>query len=179
MKKFGVWAGTVFITIIIAGIYGILNDQITFSISKEYFTKFKYLQFGFEPAWFGGDRKTVAVIGFLATWWVGLLMGIVVASVGLFFKDPLKMKRSVMKAVMIIFITAILFGFMGFAWGKYYLLKAGVNWWLPDDLIDKNDYIIVGSIHNFSYLGGAVGLLIALVYLIKKIRGSKESAAGQ
>jgi hypothetical protein len=60
MRKFGVFAATIFFTIIIAGLYGIIHDQITYSISPEYFTKFKYRQFGFEPSWFGGHRQTVA-----------------------------------------------------------------------------------------------------------------------
>ena len=73
MRKFGVLTATIFIAIILAGIYGIIHDQITYSISPEYFTKFKYQQFGFDPAWFGGHRQTVAVIGFLATWWMGII----------------------------------------------------------------------------------------------------------
>ena len=52
---------------------GSIHDQVTYSISPEYFTKFKYQQFGFDPAWFGGHRQTVAVIGFLATWWMGII----------------------------------------------------------------------------------------------------------
>ena len=51
---------------LIAGLYGALHDQLSFTIAPEYFTRFKYDQFGFEPAWFGGHRPTVAVIGFLA-----------------------------------------------------------------------------------------------------------------
>src|SRR6185503_8995132 len=57
---------------IIAGFYGVLHDQITYSISPEYFTKFKFKQF--EYANFGlGDRIFVSTIGFLATWWVGFI----------------------------------------------------------------------------------------------------------
>lgn len=36
----------VVISIIIGCLYGILNDQLTFSISNEYYTKFKFNQFG-------------------------------------------------------------------------------------------------------------------------------------
>ncbi len=49
-----------------AGLYGVVHDEITHSISPEYFTRLKFLQFhyadfGFPP------RVFVAEIGFLAT----------------------------------------------------------------------------------------------------------------
>ena len=168
MRKFGIFTSTIFIAIILAGLYGILHDQVTYSISPEYFTKFKYRQFGFEPLWFGGHRQTVAVIGFLATWWMGLLIGIILGSAGLIFRDYTTMRRKINKAIKIVFITAIIFAIIGFLWGKYYLIRTGVNWWLPDDLYNKNDFIVVGSIHNFSYIGGVAGLLFAVVYMIRK-----------
>ena len=37
--------GAALVGAIIAGVYGMLHDQITFSISPEYFTKLKFEQF--------------------------------------------------------------------------------------------------------------------------------------
>ena len=78
------------------------------------------------------------------------------------------MRISITMAIKIVFITTILFAFMGFLWGRYHLVATGVNWWMPDDLADKDNFIVVGSIHNFSYLGGITGLLIAIAYMIRK-----------
>ena len=100
MRKFGILSSTIFISIILAGLYGIIHDQITYTISPEYFTKFKYQQFGFEPAWFGGHRQTVIIIGFLATWWTGIIIGIGLGSTGLIFNDHKKMSRAIKKAIM-------------------------------------------------------------------------------
>jgi hypothetical protein len=168
MRKFGVLTATIFISIIVAGIYGVIHDQITYSISPEYFTKFKYRQFGFEPSWFGGHRQTVAVIGFLATWWMGLFIGVVIGLSGLIFKDYITMRKAITKAIIIVFIVAILFAFIGFLWVKLHLTEKGADWWLPDNLVDRSHFIIVGSIHNFSYLGGVVGLVIAFIFMIMK-----------
>ena len=53
-----------------AGLYGIPHDQVTYSISSDYFTDLKFAQFHY--ANFGLPRRIfVAEIGFLATWWVG------------------------------------------------------------------------------------------------------------
>jgi hypothetical protein len=52
---------------LLAGFYGILHDQVTYSISNEYFTRLKFPQFHY--ANFGlSHRVFVAEIGFLATW---------------------------------------------------------------------------------------------------------------
>jgi hypothetical protein len=169
MRKFGVFTSFIFIAILVAGIYGTLHDQLTYSIFPEYFTKFKYIQFGFEPEWFGGHRQTVAAIGFLATWWAGLFIGTSLGLISLFFPDHKTMIATLKKAIRLILITTIAIGAVGFLYGKFYLENTGVDWWLPEDLSDKSSFIIVGSIHNFSYLGGLLGLLISIVYMIRLI----------
>src|SRR6186997_828491 len=59
---------------LIAGAYGILHDQVTYTLSEEYFTKFKAEQFRWaDLGW--PPRVFVAEIGFLATWWVGFVAG--------------------------------------------------------------------------------------------------------
>jgi cytosine/uracil/thiamine/allantoin permease len=99
---------------------------------------------------------------------MGLFIGIVIGLLGLIFKDHIGMRRSIIGAIKNVFITAIVFAIIGFLWGKYHLTATGVDWWMPDDLIDKNNFIVVGSIHNFSYMGGIAGLLIAMAYMIRK-----------
>jgi hypothetical protein len=178
MKKLGVFVMTVLLSALLAGLYGIVHDQITYSLSSEYFTKFKYEQFGFEPAWFGGDRPTVVVIGFLATWWFGLFIGAVLGLVALLFPDAATMRNAIIRAIGVVYGTVVLAGLAGFLYGKYYLAKAGVSWWLPANLAHKNDFITVGSIHNFGYAGGLTGLLIGLLYLLRTRYFSAPLARG-
>ena len=66
---------------IVAGAYGALHDQVSYTISPEYFTKLKFEQFAWAD--FGWPRRAfVAQVGFLATWWVGLIAGWALARVG-------------------------------------------------------------------------------------------------
>src|SRR6266567_3037820 len=59
---------------VLAGVYGVIHDEVTYSISAEYFTRLKFSQFHY--ANFGlPPRVFVAEIGFLATWWVGFFAG--------------------------------------------------------------------------------------------------------
>ena len=55
--------GIAFLGAIVGGLYGILHDQITYSISPEYFTRLKFFQFHYAD--FGlPPRYFVAEIGF-------------------------------------------------------------------------------------------------------------------
>lgn len=167
---------TLFLIILIAptvgGIYGIIHDQLTYSISYEYYTKFKFIQFGFidfgTEAILPNPRISVSVVGFLATWWMGLPIGFILGLVGLVHKDSEQMFKITMKGILMTVIVAFLIGVIGLVYGYFYLAERGVNWWLPDNLIDKTSFIAVGSMHNFSYLGGLIGLLVACIYSYRK-----------
>ena len=175
MQKTSIFVLTVFFSIIIAGIYGILHDELTYTISHEYYTKFKFIQF--QP-WIGNGaftlqypRISVAVVGFLATWWTGLYIGFAQGLIGYIHKDPKVMMNAIRKAILITIIVAFSVGLYGLFYGKLHLTKIGVNWYLPDNLIEKENFIAVGSMHNFSYLGGLLGLVAGIIYqIIKKIK---------
>lgn len=174
MRKFAVLSATIFISILLAGIYGILHDQVTYTLAPEYYTKFKFDQFGLEPQWFGGQRQTVAVIGFLATWWTGMFIGVVLGFTALIYKDHTAMRKALQKAVAVTFCFAVATGVLGFFYGRYVLTKTGVDWWLPGNLMDRNAYITVGSIHNFSYLGGLLGLVAGVCYLLVQNKQQRQ-----
>lgn len=70
--------GITFLGALIAGGYGVLHDQITYTIGPEYFHNFKFHQFAYADFGFG-DRVFATTIGFLATWWVGLFVGWILA----------------------------------------------------------------------------------------------------
>ena len=83
---------------LIGGLYGILHDQLTYTISPEYYTKFKFYQFGLmdigNEAIFPNTRIEVSAVGFMATWWMGLPIGLILGLVGLVHKDNKQMFRS-------------------------------------------------------------------------------------
>ena len=172
MKKFLTLILIIAIAPIIGGLYGILHDQLTYTISPEYYTKFKFYQFGLmdmgNEAIFPNPRIEVSAVGFMATWWMGLPIGLILGLVGLIHKDHRQMLKVTMKAVLITVIVAFVTGLIGLAYGKLFLADKGVDWWLPENLIDTENFISVGSMHNFSYLGGLFGLIAGIIYSIKQ-----------
>lgn len=177
MKKLLVFLLIIGLAPLIAGLYGMLNDQLTFTISPEYYTKFKFHQFGLiDLVNNTNPRIGASVVGFLATWWVGPPLGIILGLVGLIHKNSKKMLYVSLRAILLTVIVTFITALVGLAYGKLYLASTGVNWWLPENLIDIDNFIAVGSMHNFSYLGGIIGVIAGIIYSIwqKKTKsGSK------
>lgn len=172
MKKFGILILIIVIAPLIGGLYGILHDQLTYTISPEYYTKFKFYQLGLmdlgNEAIFPTPRLQVSAVGIMATWWMGLPIGLILGLVGLIHKDSKQMFLATIKAIIVTVVIAFATGLIGLAYGKVYLAETGVNWWLPDNLIDTKNFIAVGSMHNFSYLGGLTGLIAGSIYSIRQ-----------
>lgn len=165
MKKFLILLVIIGLAPLIGGVYGILNDQLTYTISPEYYTKFKFYQFGLVDLVNATNQRIgVSVVGFLATWWVGLPIGIILGFVGLVHKNSKQMFYVSLRAIFVTVIVAFIIGLIGLAYGKFYLANTGVSWWLPDNLIDTKNFIAVGSMHNFSYLGGLTGVIAGVIY---------------
>lgn len=174
MKKFLTLILVIVLSPFIGGLYGIIHDQLTYTISPEYYTKLKFYQFGLtdtrNEAIFANPRIAVSAVGFMATWWTGFFIGLILGLVGLIHADYKKMFRETMRAIGLTIIITFLTGLVGLAYGKIYLADAGVNWLLPDNIIDTKNFISVGSMHNFSYLGGLIGMIGGIIYSIRQKR---------
>lgn len=156
----------------ISGLYGIIHDQITYSISAEYFTKFKFYQFELlqkgNEVIFPNPRYQVSIIGFRATWWLGIPIGLLLGIEGLRFKRAKDMFIETIKAILITILVTVIGGIIGFVYGRFFLIDKPLvefnTWYIPDDIADLNNFIEVSTIHNFSYISGIIGLLVALIY---------------
>jgi hypothetical protein len=147
-----------------AGAYGILHDQITYTLSPEYFTHLKFSQFrwanlGLPPRFFVGE------IGFLATWWVGFFGGWVLARVTAPFAPPRVMLRLALRGFRTMIAAAMLSGAVGYCYGLMQHPTAA-NSGIADfaesiGVQDVPAFVRVAYIHNGGYLGGLAGLVAA------------------
>jgi hypothetical protein len=165
IKKIAILILIILCTPIIAGFYGVIHDQISFTISSEYYTKFKFDQFGVGPE--VPYRLGASYVGWIATWWMGIPLGIILGLIGLIQFDWRLMLKAYYKSLPWIIGAALLTGLLGLIYGRLFLIDKDLNWFIPANLIDRKHFIMVGSMHNFSYIGGLTGLLIGIVYQIK------------
>ncbi|MDR6921974.1 MULTISPECIES: hypothetical protein [Chryseobacterium] len=168
MKQFINFILIIIISTLSAGVYGIVHDQITYTISSEYYTLLKFQQFGFENLNLN-VRIKVGIIGFLATWWVGLFLGIVYAFISLFL-DAEKVLKVTIKSILINICITFISGILGYGFSVLFLSPENTDWYIPTGTKNIRSFINVGSIHNFGYIGGIIGLAAGLLYQIKKAR---------
>jgi len=75
---------------LVAGLFGAFHDQIGYSVSSEYFTRFKFIQFRLLDTDLP-ERIRVAEVGFRASWWMGIPLGIFCGSAGFLQRSPAQM----------------------------------------------------------------------------------------
>jgi MFS family permease len=135
---------------VIAGLYGALHDQISYTVSPDYYHGFKFHQFDI-PEHLQG-RVGAAIVGWYASWWMGILIGIPVLIVGLILPGW----RSYLKHCLIAFVvvagTALLIGLGALTYASF--------------AISESAFARAGTMHNFSYLGGFLGIITGSVYLV-------------
>ena len=160
---------------LIAALYGILHDEITYTISPEYYTKFKFISFGIDEEMY--NRWGAALVGVQAAWWTGIPIGIIVSSIGLIHYDNRSMLRFGFQSIGIVVLTAMIAGLAGYFYGKYFLAGHDAayfsGWMIPDDLQDRDSFITVGAIHNLSYMGGALGIFAGAFWQVRQKRKMK------
>lgn len=151
----------------IAGCFGILHDQITYTISPEYFTRMKFDQF--RAADFGlPPRIFVAEIGFLATWWVGLIAAWFLARIAVRkFESP---DKEVLKAIAVIVAITTFTGACGYFLGPP--LLANREGWSEalDEMGVSNTRAFhqVAAIHLGGYAGALLGWIVMTAAFLKR-----------
>ena len=162
---------------LVAGSYGILHDQITYSISDEYYTKLKFDQFYYAD--FGlGSRAFVAEVGFLATWWVGFIAAWFLARIAVpVWSFNVALRRSIIGCV-IIFICSICTAGIGFALSVFHNEDYS-NWSMCEDLgvVDIPAFVRVAYIHNAGYLGTLIGLVVSVIRMRNQIQTEQVEAS--
>lgn len=174
--------GLIIVSCLLAGLYGILHDQLTYTISPEYYTKFKFYQFGLidigNEAIFTNPRIVVSVVGVLATWWMGISIGLILGFTGLIHNSWRTMFKVTFKAFLLTILIAFATGILGLVYGQIYLVEKSrsefESWIIPENLIDFESFIKVGSMHNFSYIGGLTGLIGGLAFTLTQWRKLKQ-----
>lgn len=151
----------VLLSVALAVTYGILHDQITVRICREYFTIGHPLIFGDQPS------TILAILwGVVATWWMGLFLGVLLAIAAT--AGPYKMPTlgaltiRMLKLLGVMAGSAIASGFVGFALASSGHTALNSPW---SDMPDSRQagFIADGFAHTASYGVGFIGGLAIAV----------------
>lgn len=167
-------SGVVWVTLagaLAGGLYGVIHDQMTYSIGPEYFTRLKFDQFHYARPANGSERWFAAKIGFLASWWVGALTAWVLARVSIRKNRTLPRPGLFARAFAIVFLTSMVAAVCGYLWARVLeeigYSKAWLEWLADLGVTDIPSFMEVACIHNASYLGGGIGMILGVFYLIR------------
>lgn len=176
-----------------ASLFGILHDQITYSISPEYYTHFKFLQFEFtysHSTAVSKPRVLVALIGIMATIGFGLLTGLIVGSFGFWMKKRSPSLRIKLQSLMVVLKITLITSLIGFGIGQLVISGIFIDFIISIPALiggqggspelteaahqvkDIKSFFLVGLIHTFSYIGGFAGIAYACFY---QYRQSKKN----
>ena len=180
MRKFAIFLLIIGVAIVIAAIFGVGHDQVTYSISPEYYTKYKFIQFNLADSGAAQHmtqpRSAVVMVGVKVSWWMGAIIGAILGLVALLFHNADRMFQSAIQALGITLLVVMVSAGIGYLYGHGTLSVRGVSWWIPPNVTDRPAFITAGTIHNASYVGGAIGLVAGIIFLLlKKARLRKRS----
>lgn len=174
MRKAFVFIASIFLSIIIAMLYGTIHNQFTYTISDEFFTKEIFERFGFVQYGRDTPRLTASIIGAWSTWWMGLIAGFIFATIGLFHSDVKQMIQSIKGATLITLVTSLLVGLIGLCYGFLGFSRFNSTCCFPLEVHNVKNFLAVLEMHSFSYVGGVLGLFLAILWQIKEIRRNKR-----
>jgi hypothetical protein len=167
MKKILVFILLVVLAIVLAGLYGTIHNQISYTVSPEYFTKFKFRQFGLEDMNLP-DRPRASIVGFLASWWMGIPIGLLVGGCGFIHSNHRRMLKITLWSFALVIAFTLLFGLCGLLYGWWETRSINLadyqGWFIPDNVVDLRRFLCAGYMHNSSYLGGTLAIFVAAIF---------------
>lgn len=150
---------------LISGLYGALHNQISYTVSPDYFHAFKFPQF--DVAMNLRDRVGASIVGWQASWWMGVFVGIPVLLIGLVMPDARTYFTRILAAFAVVAVTALVVGLGALAYASCCITASNLpQHSFPAGVTDKVAFARAGTMHNFSYLGGFVGIFTASAYLV-------------
>lgn len=170
------------LTVLIALLYGILNDQITARISWEYFYYGKGLDTVLGPHLPPEARKLsweAAKVGMKATWAVGLLVGVAC----LLANNPRpgrpslaypKLLTHTLWPAILACVFATILAFAGYR-GHLARISEDFRQMLLHDEFRPRRFMGVYGIHLGGYIGGAIGTVVAVLSIRRARRKLKDS----
>ena len=176
MRKFSIYLLFVAVAVVIASLYGVAHHQVTFSVSPEYYTKFKFIQTNLADTLAAQHmtqpRSAVVIAGVKTSWAIGGCIGILIGLIALIFPSSDTMFPSALQALGLTILVSA-----GIALICYYSnpdahIGFGIYDTMParhtDNITNIAAFYRAASIQYGALLGYLFGLAAALTFLLVK-----------
>ncbi|MEO1530268.1 MAG: hypothetical protein AAFX06_33165 [Planctomycetota bacterium] len=152
---------------VLAGLYGAAHNQVSWSISSEYFTKFKFVQFNITYAL--ETRSGASIVGFMASWWMGLLIGGLLLPLGMIIRETGSYVWCMLRVYAIVFATTLFVGLLSLVASFVLIDPANVRriTVFGNQIEDSAAFLRAATMHNFGYVGGFVGILTGASEIVR------------
>ncbi|CUJ34123.1 hypothetical protein [Cognatishimia activa] len=148
---------------LLAALYGALHNQISYSVAPGYFHDLKFQQFRIDPSYH--NRLGAAQVGVSASWWMGIVIGVPIY-VALLRISPLSLFiQSFLKIALTVVIITLVVGLIGLLISTYAIDPQTLLNISPERNTDAPlAFARAGAMHDFSYIGGILGLCVGLFH---------------
>ena len=110
------------LSIVIASLFGAIHNQISYSVSSEFFKDFLFGNFGVYNWEIDNERIAASLVGILGSYWVGLILGIIYSIIFLFLNTENNF-RNILNAILINIAFAFSGSFVGYIIGNFINLE--------------------------------------------------------
>jgi hypothetical protein len=169
MRRFLALAIMVGLACGLAGVYGIVHNQISFTIGPDYFHAFKFQQFRIPELL--QSRVGAGYVGWQASWWMGLVIGIPIAVMTLGIPSPAQALRVFLRAAFLVVAITLALGLVSLAFDP-----PMDHIPVPAAASDPTGFGRAALLHNTSYLAGMIGLVVGLIYAGAQVRAARRRA---
>ncbi len=150
---------------LLAGLYGIAHNQIYYTVSPQYFHEFKFIQFHIAPHL--QTRLGASIVGWYASWWMGLIIGAPLYLLCLFIRGNHSFVRTFLYSAATVVGVALIVGLAALLYGTFTINVDTLPYWMNGrNVSDPVAFARAGNMHNFSYMGGFAGMLVACIVAI-------------
>ena len=167
------------IACVMAGVYGVVHNQVSCTVAPEYFTQFKYVQFGLSPE--TPLRVGAAIVGWGAAWWMGIVIGSVLVPVGMIVPGPRRFFVATVKGFGVAAGTALVCGLGALAVATLTIDAGDARQVVRygNQMEDDVAFLRAGAMHNFSYAGGLLGIIAGSVFLVVERRRARRAKSAE
>lgn len=169
--------GLTLLACLLAGLYGAAHNQISYTVSPEYFTRFKFAQFRIPSG--TPERLGAAIVGWRAAYRMGTLVALFTVTPALLAPGVRGMTIAALRGMAIATGVTLAVGLLALAVAFVVIDETNVGdvRRFGDRIGDAVPFWRAGAMHNFSYLGGALGSLVGCVATVRSARRLSRSAS--